>query len=572
MLSLAGQPITLAPGQSLVVHVTAATTSASCATYNNSASLVSTNDGSPTAGPIAITVNCGDLAITKTADAPSVSAGSPIGYVVTVTNNGAGAVTGLTVSDTLPTTPPGLAWSIDAAGSSPGWTIAGGVLGFGPASLAAGASVHVHITSPTTGATCGTVSNSATADSTNDGSPAVGPIAIVVNCPDLGLTKTADAASASAGDPIGYTLTISNTGQGNATGVELADSLPGGNAATPVTWVIDGTTGNPGSFSLTGGPGSQVLSLAGQPITLAPGQSLVVHVTAATTSASCATYNNSASLVSTNDGSPTAGPIAITVNCGDLAITKTADAPSVSAGSPIGYVVTVTNNGAGAVTGLTVSDTLPTTPPGLAWSIDAAGSSPGWTIAGGVLGFGPASLAAGASVHVHITSPTTGATCGTVSNSATADSTNDGSPAVGPIAIVVNCPDLGLTKTADAASASAGDPIGYTLTISNTGQGNATGVELADSLPGGNAATPVTWVIDGTTGNPGSFSLTGGPGSQVLSLAGQPITLAPGQSLGSTSRRPRPRRAAPRTTTAPPRQHQRRQPLGHRRADRRQLP
>ncbi len=180
------------------------------------------------------------------------------------------------------------------------------MLGFGPASLAAGASVHVHITSPTTGATCGTVSNSATADSTNDGSPAVGPIAIVVNCPDLGLTKTADAASASAGDPIGYTLTISNTGQGNATGVELADSLPGGNAATPVTWVIDGTTGNPGSFSLTGGPGSQVLSLAGQPITLAPGQSLVVHVTAATTSASCATYNNSASLVSTNDGSPAA--------------------------------------------------------------------------------------------------------------------------------------------------------------------------------------------------------------------------------------------------------------------------
>ena len=65
----------------------------------------------------------------------------------------------------------------------------------------------------------------------------MGPVPIVVNCADLELTKTSDAASVSAGDPIGYTLTITNTGPGTATGVTLADSLPGGNAATPVHWV-----------------------------------------------------------------------------------------------------------------------------------------------------------------------------------------------------------------------------------------------------------------------------------------------------------------------------------------------
>ena len=485
-----GQPISLPPGASLSVHVTAATSASSCASYDNTASLTSTNDGSPTAGPVTITVNCGDLAITKTADAPSVSAGTPIGYVITVTNNGAGTVFGLQVSDTLPTNG-GLAWTIDAPGSDPGWTIAGGVLSFGPAPLAPGASVAVHITSPTTAATCGTVDNSAAASSLNDGSPTVGPVAIVVNCPDLDVTKTADAASVSAGDPIGYTVTITNAGPGTATGVSLADSLPGGNAGAFVHWDIDPATGDPASFGIAGADGAQVLSLVGQPISLPPGASLSVHVTAATSGSSCASYDNTASLTSTNDGSPTAGPVTITVNCGDLAITKTADAPSVSAGTPIGYVITVTNNGAGTVFGLQVSDTLPTNG-GLAWTIDAPGSDPGWTIAGGVLSFGPAPLAPGASVAVHITSPTTAATCGTVDNSAAASSLNDGNPTVGPIAIVVNCPDLQLTKTSDAASVSAGDPIGYTVTISNAGLGTATGVTLADSLPGGNAARPST--------------------------------------------------------------------------------
>ena len=49
--------------------------------------------------------------------------------------------------------------------------------------------------------------------------------------------------------------------------------------------------------------------------------------------------------------------------------------------------------------------------------------------------------------------------------------------------------------------------------------GTATGVTLADSLPGGNAATPVHWVIYATTGDPASFSISGADGSQTLSLA-----------------------------------------------------
>src|SRR5439155_240914 len=136
-----------------------------------------------------------------------------------------------------------------------------------------------------------------------------------------------------------FTVTVSNTDLGNATGVTLTDALPGGNAATPVHWTIDGSTGNPAAFAITGADGSQHLTLAGQPISLASGASLTVHVTAATSFTSCATYDNTATIAATNNAVVDPGSASETVNCPDLAILKTADATPVSTGDPIGFTV-----------------------------------------------------------------------------------------------------------------------------------------------------------------------------------------------------------------------------------------
>src|SRR5258708_13324642 len=98
-------------------------------------------------------------------------------------------------------------------------------------------------------------------------------------------------------------------GAGTATGVVLTDALPGGNGGRPVTWSIDTTTGNPSAFTLSGAAGSQTLTLAGQPISLAAGATLTVHVAAPTAASSCgATYNNTASVTTSNDGSSQASP------------------------------------------------------------------------------------------------------------------------------------------------------------------------------------------------------------------------------------------------------------------------
>jgi uncharacterized repeat protein (TIGR01451 family) len=109
--------------------------------------------------------------------------------------------------------------------------------------------------------------------------------------PDVTTTKTADAASITAGQtPAGYTVTITNSGHGNANDVVLNDPLPPG-AGNDLTWSIDTTVGNPSSFMISGTPpggfngtpGTQVLTFnPSTGITLGPGQSLTVHVVTTT--------------------------------------------------------------------------------------------------------------------------------------------------------------------------------------------------------------------------------------------------------------------------------------------------
>src|SRR5439155_198682 len=154
---------------------------------------------------------------------------------------------------------------------------------------------------------------------------------------------------------------VSNAGPGNATGVVLTDNLPGGNAATPVTWSVASATPN-GSFAVNGAAGSQTLSLTSS--TLASGASETVHVTAPTSSTSCTTYNNTASVSATNEPSTvltdnSVGPVAIVVQCPAIHVTKTADATPVSAGTALGYTVTVSNAGPGNATGVVLTDNLP---------------------------------------------------------------------------------------------------------------------------------------------------------------------------------------------------------------------
>src|SRR4029077_1901490 len=473
--------------------------------------------------------------ILKTPDAATVNAGDPIGFTILVANPGAGTATGVTVNDPLPAgSGSGLAWSIGSQSNAGLCSLNSPTppqtLSCGPTTLASLATFSVHITATTSAAECTLYANTAGVTTTNDGSD-ISTATITCHPANVTITKTADAAIVNAGDPIGFTVVVSNTGAGAATGVNLTDNLPAGNVLTPVHWSIDGSTGNPAAFSISGLDGSQTLSLAGQPISLAAGASLSVHVTAPTTAQNCATYNNTASVSAGNDGSPTSSASEKAL-CASITITKTHDAPSISAGTPIGFTVVVSNTGAGTATGVNLTDNLPAgnvlTP--VHWSIDGSTGNPlAFSISGldgsqtlSLVGQ-PISLGPGASLTVHITAPTNAQNCAAYNNTASVSAGNDGSPTSSASETVL-CASITISKSADAATVSAGTPIGFTVVVSNTGAGTATGVNLTDNLPAGNVLTPVRWSIDGSTGNPLAYSISGLDGSQTLSLAGEPIS------------------------------------------------
>ena len=333
---------------------------------------------------------------------------------------------------------------------------------------------------------------------------------IVVNAPSLTVTKTADAATVNAGDPIGFTVTVANGGPGLAKDVTLSDPLPTGTAGG---WSIQSQT-NSGQCSISSG------TLSCARVDLASGGSYSVHVTAATSFAACTTYNNTATASASNAPNASASA-SITCLKPSLSVTKTADAATVNAGDPIGFTVTVANGGPGLAKDVTLSDPLPTGTAG-GWSIQSQTNSGQCSISSGTLSCARVDLASGGSYSVHVTAATSFAACTTYNNTATASASNAPN-ASASASITCLKPSLSVTKTADAATVNAGDPIGFTITVANGGPGTAKGVTLSDPLPAG--TTAAGW---SKTSGPTQCSVTGAVGSQTLSCTA--VDLASGGS------------------------------------------
>jgi uncharacterized repeat protein (TIGR01451 family) len=257
------------------------------------------------------------LSITKTADAATVSAGTSIGFTVTVSNSSAdktGTATNVAIDDPLPGGA-GVDWSISPSYSGPGTCSVSGdapsqSLDCSLGNMAPGASASVHVSSATTSGSAGTYPNTATVSADNN--PSVQASAsITVLAPDLSITKTADAASVISGNPIGFTVTVSNAaadGTGTASAVTISDPLPGG---TDVSWSISPAYAGPGSCTIDGQAPSQSLDCSlGD---LAPGASASVHVQSSTDAASAGTYDNTASAAAANLANPVQASASTTV-------------------------------------------------------------------------------------------------------------------------------------------------------------------------------------------------------------------------------------------------------------------
>ncbi len=482
----------LAPSVMRTVHVQATTDAQDCGTVVNSAYVATSNDGSDESTS-SVEVLCPDVEIEKQADAASVSAGSPIGFTITATNTGPGTANNVVITDTLPSGP-GISWSEDP--NNPNCSIAAGTLTCSVTSLASGASLSVHVSSPTNAGSCGTYDNTAAVSLSNgagDGDDA----STTVECAEIDLVKEADAASVSAGSPIGFTITATNTGTGTANNVVITDALPSGPG---ISWSEDPNNPN---CSIAAG------TLTCSVTTLAAGASLSVHVSSPTTSTSCRTYDNTATVTTSNDGSDESSD-SVSVLCPDVELVKEADAGSVAAGSPIGFTITATNYGPGTANNVVITDTLPSGP-GISWSEDP--NNPNCSIAAGTLTCSVTTLAAGASLSVHVSSPTTLDSCGTYDNTA-ASSVSNGASDQDSAEIDVLCADIEVVKTAVNSgdgcpgidgvplAVDEGDPVTYCYVVTNNGDGTAFGVALVDDngtpgSPGDDFAVPLSGLTAG---------------------------------------------------------------------------
>lgn len=300
-----------------------------------------------------------DLTISKTDGSLTATPGAPISYTLVVTNNGPFAVTGATVTDTLPATITGVTWTCVASAGN-----ACPASGSGNISTSA---VNLMKSGTATFTVSGTVSPSASGSLSNTASVAV-PAGFTDPVPGNNSATDTDTVGAAltpptiakafgtspivVGQPSILTITVTNPNAGTAlSGVTFTDALPSGITAANSSGSGCGGTAavNANVITLTGG-------------TLAAGGNCSIVVTVNGAQAQAAAWTNTiASVTSTETGTnstPATANITVSKAATSTAIVSDSANPSV-VGQPytVTYAVTVSAPGAGTPTGtVTVSD------------------------------------------------------------------------------------------------------------------------------------------------------------------------------------------------------------------------
>jgi uncharacterized repeat protein (TIGR01451 family) len=227
---------------------------------------------------------------------------------------------------------------------------------------------------------------------------------------DLSITKTDGVTSATPGATTTYTITASNAGPDEANPATVTDTFPA--ACTSVSYtstVTGGATGNTAAGSgnindtaLNLPSGSSVTYTAICTISPAAIGTLVNTATISSATADPVPANNSATDTDTYAASA------------DLSLTKTlTTAGTIHVGDNVVFALTVTNNGPGNATGVTVTDTLPA---GLTYVSNDCGA----TFASPTLTWSVGALAAAASATCNLTVTVT--QTGPITNTATVTS------------------------------------------------------------------------------------------------------------------------------------------------------
>jgi uncharacterized repeat protein (TIGR01451 family) len=288
---------------------------------------------------------------------------------------------------------------------------------------------------------------------------------------DLSLAKTDTPDPVLPGQQLTYTLTVTNNGPIDATGVTVTDTLPAG--------VTFRTADSSSACSAADGTVTCLLGALANQTQMQVTISVIVDATTTEPLANTAD-------VAGNQPDPNPGNNGTTISttvlvAADLAVAKVATPDSVTAGTALTYTITITNNGPSEATGVTVTDPLPA-----GVTFQAAGSSSSCSATDGTVTCPLGALANQAQAVVTIVVTVNPDTTSPLVNTATVDSDQSEPVSSEPITTTVKEEaDLAISKSGNPDLALPGLPLLYALTVTNHGPSKATGVTVADPLPVG---------------------------------------------------------------------------------------
>ncbi len=286
---------------------------------------------------------------------------------------------------------------------------------------------------------------------------------------DVAITKTVDQASIVPGNPLVYTITVTNTGPSDAANVVVRDPTPPG-----LTWVSTTgacTTPFPCTLGVVPASGTRTITAT---FTVPPdysGPSPIENVTdASSTTVDTNTANNAATAVTTLNRDA------------DVEVTKTVPSSGVLVGDEILVTINALNHGPNPATGIEVTDSLPA---GFDF-VSASASQGAYDPATGAWSVG--SLAVSETAQLVLTAKVTAP--GAITNLAVKTGQNEPDPIVGNDSAAAGttaapAADLEVDKEVDRHNALVGETLTFTVRATNRGPSPATGVTIADALPAG---------------------------------------------------------------------------------------
>lgn len=481
----------------LVGHIPAGTPFGTA--FPNTADVATTtqdlNDGNNHA-VTSVTVSSSDLAVTKSGPATATSGGT-VSWTIAVTNNGPDTESFASLVDNLPagTTFSSLVQNTGAAAScmNPGVGNQGTVSCTFPP-LASGASAQFTLIANIDPAFTGTLNNTATVSgqnadpNTNNNSQTASTA--VSGSADIVVTKSGPA-TATAGTNITYTVMLTNAGPSTATSVSLTDNVP-----LNTTFVSESQTAGP-TFSCTnppvGGTGQISCTLPSLASAASATFSITVAVNPGATGSVANTANGASATPDPNSLNNGGSATTTVTSSADVSIVKTANA-AVSAGTDVTYHIVVTNNGPSDAASVSMTDTLPANTtfvsntqsggPSFSCTNPAVGGT-------GTVTCSIATLTSGTTATFDIVATFAAATpMGPSSNTANVSAStpdpnagNNSSTAVTTVSPALA--DISITKTPAPGPYGTGQPLTYTIVVTNGGPNPASSVTVTDTLPAG---------------------------------------------------------------------------------------